>query len=178
MSAAKLEPGRGAIFFDRDGVLNEDAGFVHRIADFRWIEGAREAVKLVNDAGLHAIVVTNQSGVARGFFGEGDVLRLHAWMARDLASYGARIDAFYYCPYYDDATIEAYRVADHPDRKPNPGMTLRAIRDFAIDPKRSLTIGDKPRDLEAGMRAGVEGRLFTGGSLARLVAEALADLQR
>jgi len=178
LSAPTREPGRAAIFFDRDGVLNEDTGYVHRIADFRWIEGAREAVKLVNDAGLQAIVVTNQSGVARGYFSEDDVRRLHEWMARDLSAFGARIDAFYYCPYYDGATIEAYRVADHPDRKPNPGMILRAIRDFAVDPKLSLTIGDKPRDLEAGRRAGVEGRLFTGGSLATLVAQALADLRR
>ncbi|HLW93604.1 MAG TPA: HAD-IIIA family hydrolase, partial [Roseiarcus sp.] len=76
MSAPTREPGRAAIFFDRDGVLNEDTGYVHRIADFRWIEGAREAVKLVNDAGLQAIVVTNQSGVARGYFSEDDVRRL------------------------------------------------------------------------------------------------------
>jgi D-glycero-D-manno-heptose 1,7-bisphosphate phosphatase len=167
---------RGAIFFDRDGVLNEDVGFVHRVADYRWIEGAREAVKMVNDAGLLAIVVTNQSGVARGFFDEEDVRRLHDWMAKDLAEIGARIDAFYYCPYHEGATVPAYRIVDHPDRKPNPGMILRAISDFAIDPKRAVAIGDKTRDIEAGRRAGVDARLFTGGSLATVVAAILADL--
>jgi D-glycero-D-manno-heptose 1,7-bisphosphate phosphatase len=170
--------GRGAIFFDRDGVLNEDLGFVHRVADFRWIEGARQAVKMVNEAGLLAIVVTNQSGVARGYFDEGDVRGLHDWMAKDLAEIGARIDAFYYCPYHEQATVPAYRFVDHPDRKPNPGMILRAMRDFAIDPSRSVAIGDKARDVEAGRRAGVGARLFAGGSLAPVIAEILADLAR
>jgi D-glycero-D-manno-heptose 1,7-bisphosphate phosphatase len=90
-----IAPGaaRGAIFFDRDGVLNVDSGFVHRAEDFRWIDGARDAVRLVNDAGLHVIVVTNQSGVARGYYGEEDVRKLHEWMRRDLAGHGAHIDA-------------------------------------------------------------------------------------
>jgi D-glycero-D-manno-heptose 1,7-bisphosphate phosphatase len=167
---------RGAIFFDRDGVLNEDRHYVHRIEDFRWTEGAREAVKIVNDAGLLAIVATNQSGVARGYFREEDVHALHAFMARDLAAIGARIDAFYLCPYHDDAKLPAYRVADHPDRKPNPGMILKGLHDFAIDPRWAMIIGDKPSDLEAGRRAGIAGRLFEGGSLAVAVSAALASL--
>ncbi len=134
---------RGAIFFDRDGVLNVDSGFVHRIEDFQWVDGAREAVKMVNQAGLYAIVVTNQSGVARGFFGEEVVRELHDWMARDLATIGARIDAFYYCPYLEDAKVASYRVADHPDRKPNPGMILKGLRDFSASnpaaPRSSAT---------------------------------------
>jgi len=174
MSGAKASQ-RGAIFFDRDGVLNEDTGFVGRIADFRWIEGARQAVKMANEAGLLVIVATNQSGVARGYFEEADVRRLHDWMAKDLAASGARIDGFYYCPYYDHASVPAYRFVDHPDRKPNPGMILRALRDFGIDPGRAVMIGDKARDLEAARRAGVAGRLFTGGSLAAFVAQILAD---
>ena len=177
MSAAR-QPTRGAVFFDRDGVLNENKGFVFRVADFRWIDGAREAVKLVNEAGLYAIVVTNQSGVARGYFDEADVRALHDWMASDLAAIGARIDAFYYCPYLGEATVSAYAIADHPDRKPNPGMILRAMRDFAIDPDRSLVIGDQPSDLEAGRRAGLGGRLYSGGSLAAMVGKILAERAR
>jgi D-glycero-D-manno-heptose 1,7-bisphosphate phosphatase len=152
-----IAPGaaRGAIFFDRDGVLNVDSGFVHRAEDFRWIDGARDAVRLVNDAGLHVIVVTNQSGVARGYYGEEDVRKLHEWMRRDLAGHGAHIDAFYYCPYLDEATVEAYRFVDHPDRKPNPGLILRALSDFSVDPRRAVLIGDKASDLEAASRAGV-----------------------
>jgi D-glycero-D-manno-heptose 1,7-bisphosphate phosphatase len=178
MNAAPHQQRRGAVFFDRDGVLNEEKGFVFRVADFRWIEGAREAVKLVNEAGLHAIVVTNQSGVARGYFDEADVRRLHDWMASDLAGVGARIDAFYYCPYHGEATRSAYAIADHPDRKPNPGMILRAMRDFAIDRDRSLVIGDQPSDLEAARRAGLDGRLFSGGSLAAMVGKLLSETAR
>jgi D-glycero-D-manno-heptose 1,7-bisphosphate phosphatase len=161
-----------------DGVLNVDRGFVHRAEDFRWIEGAREAVRLVNDAGLHVIVVTNQSGVARGYYGEEDVRKLHQWMRRDLASHGAHIDAFYYCPYLDEATVAAYRFVDHPDREPNPGMILRALSDFSVDPRRALLIGDKASDLEAAERAGIGARLFKGGSLATMVGKALAGMGR
>jgi D-glycero-D-manno-heptose 1,7-bisphosphate phosphatase len=175
-----IAPGaaHGAIFFDRDGVLNVDRGFVHRAEDFRWIEGAREAVRLVNDAGLHVIVVTNQSGVARGYYGEEDVRKLHQWMRRDLAAHGAHIDAFYYCPYLDEATVAAYRFVDHPDRKPNPGMILRALSDFSVDAQRAILIGDKASDLEAAKRAGVRARLFNGGSLATMVGDVLAGMGR
>jgi len=159
-----------AVFFDRDGVLNQDVGYLHRIEDFRWIDGAREALAMVQRAGLLAIVVTNQSGVARGFYGEEDVDALHAWMQRDLARDGIAITAFYSCPYHAEAVDARYRVADHPDRKPNPGMLLRAIADWNVDPARSLIVGDKPRDIEAGRRAGVAGLLFTGGSLADAIA--------
>jgi len=172
------EKGRGAIFFDRDGVLNEDRGYVGRIEDFRWIDGAREAVRRVNEAGLYAIVVTNQAGVARGFYSEDDVRKLHDWMNRDLAATGAHIDAFYYCPYHEEATIAAYRVADHPDRKPNPGMILRGLLDFDVEVGRAALIGDKASDVEAAGRAGIAARLFDGGSLAAIVKETLAEIKR
>lgn len=160
----------GAVFFDRDGVLNEDLGYVHRINDFRWIEGAREALRAVQAAGLLTIVVTNQSGVARGYFNEADANDLHAWMRADLAREGIGVTAFYMCPYHPDASVAAYRVYDHPDRKPNPGMILRAMLDWNIDPVRSLVIGDQPRDIEAGRRAGVRGLLYAGGDLASFLA--------
>ncbi len=169
-------PKRGAVFLDRDGVLNEDLGYVHRPADLRWIDGAREAVARINRAGLLAIVVTNQSGVARGFYSEEDVRAFHAHLAAELAAAGARVDAFYYCPYHEDGVVARYAVADHPDRKPNPGMLLRAIADFGVDPARSLVIGDRSSDLEAARRAGVRGALFAGGSLDAFVLEALKTL--
>lgn len=170
------EADRGAVFLDRDGVLNEDLGYVHRPADLRWIDGAREAVARINRAGLLAIVVTNQSGVARGFYSEEDVRAFHAHMAAELATVGARVDAFYYCPYHEDGVVPRYVVADHPDRKPNPGMLLRAIADFGVDPARSLVIGDRASDLEAARRAGVRGALFAGGSLEAFVREALKTM--
>lgn len=156
---------RGAVFFDRDGVLNEDAGYVHRPEDFRWIEGARDALRLVQDLGLLSIVVTNQSGVARGYYDQEDVDRLHQWMCDDLARDGIAITAFYSCPFHAEATVDRYRAIDHPDRKPNPGMILRAIADLAVDPLRALMVGDSWRDIEAARRAGIAGHLFEGGNL-------------
>ncbi len=167
---------RGAAFFDRDGVLNRDKGYVHRPEDVEWSNGAAEAISAANAAGLLVVVVTNQSGVARGFYGEAEVVALHDWMSGQLAARGARIDRFYYCPFHEAATLEAYRVADHPDRKPNPGMLLRAIEELRIDPARSFIIGDQPGDLAAGAGAGVAAYLFEGGDLARLARRAIAEL--
>ena len=164
---------RGAVFLDRDGVLNQNFGYVYRPAELVWIEGAREAVRRINRAGLLAVVVTNQSGVARGYYSEADVLALHAHMASELAAAGARVDAFYYCPYHEQAVDSRYAAVDHPDRKPNPGMLLRAIAELGIDPAQSLVIGDSKSDLEAGRRAGLRGALFADGSLDAFVAQAL-----
>ena len=113
-----------AVFFDRDGVLNEDRGYVFEISKLRWIDGAREAVKAANDAECFVFVVTNQSGVARGLYEESHVEALHRWMADDLAKIGAHIDAFEYCPFHPDALIERYRQVSH-RRKPAPGPSSR-----------------------------------------------------
>ncbi len=164
---------RTAVFFDRDGVLNVDYGYVGELERFEWIPGARQAIAAVNRAGRLAIVITNQSGVARGMFSEADMNRLHAAMQADLATIGARIDAFYICPYHADALVPAFRHPDHPDRKPNPGMILRAIADWDIDPNRSMLIGDKESDMEAARRAGVSGLLFEDGDLAAFLAGAM-----
>src|SRR6186997_2997868 len=99
---------RPAVFFDRDGVLNEDTGYVFEITKLKWINGAREAVKAVNDAGCFAFVVTNQSGVAKGLYEETHIQALHQYMAGDLAKIGAHVDAFEYCPFHPDASIERY----------------------------------------------------------------------
>ncbi|HTI67621.1 MAG TPA: HAD family hydrolase [Caulobacteraceae bacterium] len=160
--------GAGAVIFDRDGVLNRDVGYAHRPDQIAWIEGAAEAVRAVNDAGLLALVATNQSGVARGFYGEADVRALHEWMAAELAAQGARIDGFVYC-------------ADHPDaasdrRKPAPGMILELIARFGLDPARTVMIGDKESDLQAAQAAGIGGLLFEGGSLSACVAPLVARI--
>ncbi|WP_309604296.1 HAD family hydrolase [Phenylobacterium sp.] len=164
--AKRLRP---ALFLDRDGVLNEDRGYVSRWEDFRWIPGAREAVAAFNRAGWLVIVVTNQSGVGRGFYTEAAMHDLHARMRGDLATVGARIDAFYHAPHHPDAALDAYRHPDPPDRKPNPGMILRALSDWPIDRDASLLVGDKPSDLEAALRAGIRGVLFDGGDLMRFL---------
>jgi len=169
-------PRRGAAFFDRDGVLNVDTGYVHRPADITWTRGAAAAIRRANRAGLWVVVVTNQSGVARGYYGEADVEALHAWMSGVLGGQGARIDRFYHCPFHEAATLEAYRRADHADRKPNPGMLLRAMRDLDIDPGRSFMIGDQPSDVLAAQRAGIVSYLFEGGDLDALTGRAIAKL--
>ena len=164
-----------AVFFDRDGVLNEDLGYVWRPEDLRWIPGAKTAVRLFNERGWRVFVVTNQSGVARGMYGPADVGRFHEAMQAQLTAEGAHVDAFYDCPFHPEAVVDAWRHPDHPDRKPNPGMLLRAMREHAVDRDRSLLIGDKPSDIEAARRAGVEGRLFPGGDLLAFAEAVLAE---
>ena len=120
---------RPAVFFDRDGVLNHDTGYIFEPSKLKWIDGAREAVKAVNDAGYFAFVVSNQSGVARGLYEESDVRSLHRWMADEMALMGAHIDAFEYCPDHPEGTIERYRrVSDR--RKPAPGMITDLLSRF------------------------------------------------
>lgn len=164
-------PLRPALFLDRDGVLNEDQGYVHRWADFRWIPGAREAVAAFNRAGWLVIVVTNQSGVGRGYYSEDEMHTLHAQMNAGLAEAGAHVDAIYFCPEHPQAPLERYRHPDPPNRKPNPGMILQALQEWPIDVERSILIGDKPSDLEAALRAGVRGVLFEGGDLTAFLAK-------
>ena len=159
---------RPAVFFDRDGVLNQDSGYVFEVSKLRWIDGAREAVKAANDAGYFVFVVTNQSGVARGLYQETHVEALHRWMADELAKIGAHIDAFEYCPYHPDAVIERYRQVSQ-RRKPAPGMINDLLERFPVDVSRSILIGDKPIDLEAARAAGVQGYLYSGGHLAQFL---------
>ena len=147
---------RPAMLLDRDGVLNMDFGYVHRAEDLTLTASAGQAVKLLNDAGHAAIVVTNQSGVARGMFSCADVERFHDAIQIALAAFGARIDAFYYCPYHPEGCVAAF-ACEHSDRKPQPGMLLRAIADWSLDRSRTTMIGDKPSDMSAATAAGVRG---------------------
>jgi D-glycero-D-manno-heptose 1,7-bisphosphate phosphatase len=153
-----------AAFLDRDGVLNIDHGYVHRAEDFRWVEGAREAVALLRSSGYFTVLVTNQSGIARGYYDEHALVRLHQHIQTELAPLGAALDAWYFCPHLPTASVDAYR-SECDCRKPRPGMLLRAARDHDLDLGASLLIGDKPSDLEAAAAAGVRGYLFTGGDL-------------
>jgi D,D-heptose 1,7-bisphosphate phosphatase len=159
---------RPAAFLDRDGVLNVDHGYVHRPDQIDWIPGAIAAVRSLNDLGYRVVVVTNQAGVAHGHYEEEAVHLLHAWMRDALAAHGAYIDAFYHCPYHPDGKVERFRLA-HIDRKPGPGMILRALAEFEIDKDNSFLIGDKQSDIAAAEAAGIPGFLFAGGNLAEFV---------
>ena len=159
--AAVLRP---AAFLDRDGVLNVDTGYPGRPEDIVWIDGAREAVAALNRLGYWVFVVTNQAGVARGYYSEADVIALHDWMQGEFAAQGGRVDAFYYCPHHPVHGIGAYLKACD-CRKPAPGMLLRAMRDRQVDRAASFLVGDKESDLAAARAAGVRGLRFPGGDL-------------
>jgi len=167
-AARRVKP---TVVFDRDGVLNIDSGYTHRPEDLVWQPGAREAIRLLNDRGYYVIVATNQAGVARGLYGEDAIPLFHARMQDQLADIGAHIDAFYHCPYHHEGKVERYTVADHPDRKPNPGMILRAFSEWPVDKSRSFLIGDRDSDIEAAQRAGIPGHFYKGGDVAALVRE-------
>ena len=142
-----------AIFLDRDGTIIADKGFVHKGEDLELLPGAAQAIKMAKEAGFLVVVITNQSGVARGYFSEEDVKTLNHHLNRILAREGARVDAFYYCPHHPEATVKAYRQVCS-CRKPQPGLLLLAAKELGIDLSRSWMIGDSPRDVEAGKQAG------------------------
>jgi D-glycero-D-manno-heptose 1,7-bisphosphate phosphatase len=152
---------RPAAFLDRDGVLNVDHGYVFLPDDLEWIEGAPEAVRLLNEAGYWVLVVTNQSGVARGFYDEEAVRRLHAHMQAELKRYGAHIDAFYYCPHHPEGTAKEYALRCG-CRKPGTGMLECAAREWPLDLTRSFLIGDRQDDLAAAAAFKIKGILFDG----------------
>lgn len=167
---------RPALFLDRDGVINVDRGYVSRRADFEWIEGAPAAIAAFNARGWYVFVVTNQSGIARNLYSESDMHTLHEWMQSELAAQGARIDQIYFCPFHEEGENPAYRQ-DSFDRKPKPGMLLKAMSEFPIKRERSFLIGDKATDIEAAKAAGISGFLFPGGNLAEFAEWTLASFE-
>jgi D-glycero-D-manno-heptose 1,7-bisphosphate phosphatase len=134
-----------AVFLDRDGTINVEKNYLYKIEDFEFIPGVIEGLKLLQDAGFLLIIITNQSGIARGYYTEEDFNRLNNWMLNQLVEYGVNIAKVYYCPHLPDATVKEYRI-DCECRKPKLGMYYQAIRDYDIDLGQSYAIGDKIRD--------------------------------
>lgn len=138
-----------AVFLDRDGTINVEKNYLYRFEDWEWIPGAKEAIRIFNQAGYRVVVVSNQAGIARGIFKPSDVERLHLSVQHELASLGITIDAFYYCPHHPDFSGNCIC------RKPAPGMLVQASLDLNLDLTRSWMIGDKLVDVQAGHAAGV-----------------------
>ncbi len=173
---------RPAIFLDRDGTLNEEVDFLSDPEQLVLIPGAGAAVARLNALGIPVVVVTNQSGIGRGKYDWQDFAAVMSRMGTLLALENAKIDAVYASPHHEDALGE-YAVADHPERKPNPGMLIRAAEEHGLDLSRSWMVGDKALDIEAGRRAGCKVALVrTGyghkvdGSNADLVADSLPEV--
>jgi D-glycero-D-manno-heptose 1,7-bisphosphate phosphatase len=152
----------GALFLDRDGVINVDHGYVHRQDQFDFIPGIFELARFwTNEIGRPIVVVSNQAGIGRGYFDESTYADLTRWMCERFAAEGAAIARVYHCPYHPTHGIGEYRRA-HPWRKPSPGMILQAAADLSLDLARSAIIGDQISDMEAGAAAGIPLRSLVG----------------
>ena len=163
-SGQALRPGsgRGAVFLDRDGTLIEEVGYLDRPERLELYPWSADAIRALNRTGLRIVLVSNQSGVARGFFTEAVVQAIHDHLARLLAAGGARIDAYYYCPHHPDGKVAEFaRVCDC--RKPARGLVDRAVRELGIDPRRSFVVGDRWLDVALAQAVGARGVLVRTG---------------
>lgn len=167
-------PADVAVFLDRDGTLIEEVNYLSRVGQVRLIPGAAEAIRRVNEAGARVVVVTNQAGVARGYFPESRVAEVHAHLSAVLGEQAARVDAYYYCPHHATEGVGTFRV-DCDCRKPKPGMLRAAAHDMGLDLSRSWMIGDKVCDLKAGAAAGCRTVLVQTGYGAAVAAPLPAD---
>ena len=164
-----------AVFLDRDGVINQDTGYVSCVDDFHFIDGTIEALQILKKKGYCLVVVTNQSGIARGYFTEEQFMSLTEWMDWSLADRDVDLDGIYFCPHHPTAGVGEYRQECN-CRKPAPGMLLDAAKDLKIDLADSYMVGDKAGDLQAAKAAGVGHKvLVRTGKTVTEEAIALAD---
>ena len=157
-----------AVFFDRDGVLNKDKKYVHKIEDFEWIDGAKETIKLFNENGYHTFVITNQSGIGRGFYSKEDVCHLHDHINFELNKINAKIDDFFFSPYHHSDNSGRFNHLKHL-RKPNTGMLEAACKKWTVIKNISLIIGDKEVDMQCAKNFGIKGYLFKDSNLLKFV---------
>lgn len=165
---------RKAVFLDRDGVLDIDKGYICRPDQVEWVTGAREAVAALVRRGYQVYVVTNQSGIARGYYTQKDMEHLHAYMAEEIRKAGGQIDGFYFCPHHPTKGVIPELTVACNCRKPKPGMILQALADHDLDREGSFLIGDKESDVQAALAAGIPGYRFTGTDLLVFVRQVLA----
>ncbi|MDX1734896.1 MAG: HAD-IIIA family hydrolase [Halioglobus sp.] len=165
---------RPAAFLDRDGTLNHDDGYTHTVEGFRWVDGAMAAIKLLNDAGYLVFMVTNQAGIARGYYGHEDVQALHDWMQLQLRGLGAHIDDIRYCPHHPDGSVTELAVTCT-CRKPATGMLDSLIDQWQPDLAASFMLGDAEKDAEAGRAAGMRGETVATGEILRRVTAILEE---
>ena len=156
------EKRQAAVFLDRDGTINEEVGYLDRLEKLKLIPGAAKAIRLINASGMKAVVVTNQSGVARGIFDEVVVGAVHARLRELLLMEGGFLDGIYFCPHHPTEGREQYLLSCD-CRKPAPGMLLQAAAELNLDPAGSYMVGDTLKDIEAGARVGVRGVLVRTG---------------
>ena len=154
MNTSTLTTLRKAAFLDRGGGVNIAHGYTYKPEHFDFIDGVFDACRHLQNLGYLLIVVTNQSGIARGYYTEQDFAVLTSWMKQQFAAHGIKIDGVYYCPHHLEKGQVPYNI-DCDCRKPNPGMLLQAIREYGIDPAQSLMVGDKAADMQAATAAGV-----------------------
>lgn len=150
-----VPPGaRKAVFLDRDGVININHGYVHTPAETEWVPGVFDFCRAAQDAGYGLVVITNQAGIARGYYSEAAFLAYTRWMHAQFAERGVTLLATYYCPHHPTAGVGEW-LADCGCRKPKPGMVVQACRQLGLDPGRSLLVGDQPSDIEAAYAGGI-----------------------
>lgn len=153
---------RAAVFLDRDGTINEEVDFVRTPGQLMLIPGAAAAVRRLNESGLLTCVISNQSGIARGFYTETDLVGIHRKLERDLGAGGGRLDRIYYCPHHPTKGIPPYDIVCE-CRKPAPGMLLRGARELDIDLSRSFVVGDRDVDIQVGRAVGARAILVLTG---------------
>jgi D-glycero-D-manno-heptose 1,7-bisphosphate phosphatase len=158
-------------FLDRDGVLNyskKKNGYIGKIKDFKWIKGSKKAIKYLKTKKFKIVIVTNQSGIARGYFSIKDVNKLHRYLKSELKKFGTNVDKIFFCPFHINGIIKKFKK-NSKLRKPEIGMFLKANKIWKVDKKKSFMIGDQKTDMFFAKRAGIKGYLFNQTDLYKFV---------
>jgi len=158
-------------FLDRDGVINYSKvknGYIGKIRDFKWIKGSKKTIKYLKSKNFKVVIVTNQSGVARGYFSINDVYKLHAFLQSELKKYGTKVDKIFFCPFHKDGIIKKYKKNSNL-RKPGVGMFLKAKKIWNIDKENSFIIGDQKTDMQFAKKTGIKGYLFNKKNLYKFI---------